>query len=453
MSILNPASSKMLVLASSTVGRPRPDMDLVLLSVGLALLIAAPVIQDKLQLGTVVCVGLFPFLLRDAARDLHVRLLITTLILWVVGQLVADEVNGLGLRLSAPIILAVTILATTTTLVHFARGDFRSIRFLTVGVTSGLVLSLLVFERAPIGDPVYWKYGFNVPVSVALLALTDLAWRRGNRIPSFLALTAICGIGIWSDSRGLAGIAALTAVFLLLFRGRRHRHPRTFFALGATALLLGALSILFVDSAQAGLLGARSAKQVRQFGSDPISILVNVRPELYQELGLFLQRPLTGFGSRPQLSTSSYMDSLRFVESVGVTDIENVSNYWMHLDIPGVSAHSMAADSWARTGVLAVPFWILVIVFALWAGTRALQFRSSPLLIMWTMLVLWDTFFSPLGGSGASLLATYLTLAVVTITQRQRNLEKALAIYGPANAKAAVDSPMLGVVSRNGWSG
>jgi hypothetical protein len=401
---------------SPTAGRPRLDMNLVLLSVGLALLTAVPVIPEKLRLGTLVCVCLLPFLLRDAARDSRVRLLTTTLILWAAGQLVSDQANGLGLSISMPIVLAVTILVTTTTLAYFANGDFRNIRYLTLGVASGLVLELVIFERVSLGDPASWKFGLNVPVSLVLLAFTDLAWRRGNRIPSFLGLGAICGLGFWSDHRGLTGVAALTAVFVLLPRRHHQRHPRILLTAGGIALLLGALSILFVDSAQAGLFGKRSVSQVREYGSNPVSILVNVRPELYQEFSLFLQRPLTGFGSQPQLSASVYQESLEFVQSVGVTDIEAVSDYWMRLTIPGVSAHSMAADSWARAGLAAIPFWILVVVLALWAGTTALHFRSSPLLIMWTMLVLWDTFFSPLTSSGASSLAAYLALAVVTIS-------------------------------------
>lgn len=409
-------------LPSQTVGRGHLDMNLVLLAFGLALVAAVPVIPNKLQLGTVVGMGLLPFFIGGAWRDLRVRFLVTALILWAVGQVVSDEVNGLGLRLSLPLTLVVTILATTITLLYFARGDSRIARFLTLGVTCGLILSLVVFERFSITDPGSWKFGLNAPLSIALLALTDLAWRRGNRIPSFLALASIGGLGVWSDSRGMTGIAALTAVFVLLPRGRRHRDPRTIFAGGCIALLLGGLSILFVDSAQAGLLGERSAQQVREFGLNPISILVNVRPELYQELSLFLQRPLTGFGSQPHLSTSAFQESLQFVQTVGVTNIEGVRDYWMTLDIPGISAHSMAADSWARAGVLAVPFWILVVVLALWAGATAMQSRSSPLVIMWTMLILWDTFFSPLPVPAAMMLAAYLALAVVTISNTRNPL-------------------------------
>jgi hypothetical protein len=316
--------------------------------------------------------------------------------------------------LSLPLALAGIALGTTPVLVKLACGDFRRMRFLVLGVAGGLVVSQLILKK-PLNDPATWKYALNVPVTVALLALTDLAWRRGHRVPTLLALAAACGLGLWADHRGLTGIAALTALFVMLPRRRRHRYPKISSVAAGVALVLGALSILFVDSAQSGLLGERSVAQVQQYGSDPASILVNVRPELFQELSLFLQRPLTGFGSEPHLNTSTYDQSLQFIRSVGVTRTD-LQDYWLHVDDPGVSAHSMAADSWARAGISAIPFWTLVIVVALWAGVTALRFRSSPLVVMWTMLVLWDALFSPLPGVLAVQLAGYLALAVVTIT-------------------------------------
>jgi len=421
LNIPDRASSRTVALPSQDGGRPKLDGNVALVSIGLALVTAFPVIPGKLQLGTVLCVVLFPFFVRTAARALTVRILIITLIMWAVGQVIADRVNGQGVTLTMPFILAGTILATTTTLTYLSCGNAHIVRFFTFGLASSFILWDVVLGRASISSVADWKYGLNAPVAIALLAFTDLAWRQGKRIPSFLALAAICGIGFWSDSRGLTGIAAMTAIFFLLSRSRpRGHHPRLFFAAASMGLMLGALSILFVDSANAGFLGERSVAQVRQFGSNPFSIMVNARPELYQELSLFLQRPLTGFGSHPHLSTAAYMESLRFVQSVGVIDTASLSHYWMHLSIPGVSAHSMAADSWARAGVLAVPFWILVVLLALWAGATAVMFRSSPLVVMWTMIVLWDTFFSPLEISGACFLGAYLTLAAVTITTRQR---------------------------------
>lgn len=396
-------------------GRDRTDFPVVLLSLAVTIAAAVPVVRGKIQLLPVVCLLVLPFVVRHVARDRRVLLLIVAAASWGAGQLAADKVNGLGLRLSLPLALACVVLGTAPVLVKLARGDFRRMRFLALGVAGGLMVNQLILEK-PLTDPASWKYGLNAPVTLTLLALTDLAWQRGHRVPTLLALAAVCGLGLWSDHRGLTGIAMLTTLYVMLPRRRhRHRYPRISSVAAGVALVLGALSILFVDSAQSGLLGERSVAQVQQYGSDPASILVNVRPELFQELSLFLQRPLTGFGSEPHLSTSTYDRSLQFIRSVGVTRTADLEDYWLHAENPGVSAHSMAVDSWARAGISAVPFWIFVIVVALWAGTTALQFRSSPLVVMWTMLVLWDTLFSPLPGSLAVQLAAYLALALVTI--------------------------------------
>jgi hypothetical protein len=352
----------------------------------------------------------------EALRDRRVGLLIVTAGLWAVGQLVADDVNGLGVRLSMQVITAVSMLAIVPTLVHLGRTDFRRSRWLALGVAGGLILEAVFVEGLSLGDPGTWKFGLNPPVSVAVLAATDLAWRRGRRLPSFLALAAVCGIGIATDARGIAGIAALTAL-VMVFPRRRHRYPKVFSALSGVVLLVGVLGAFFIESAQSGVLGDRSGNQVEKYGPRRVSIMVNVRPELFQELSLFSQRPLDGFGSRPRLDTLTYDRSLQFIREVGVIRTD-VHDNWLHADDPGVPAHSMAADSWARAGVSAVPFWILVIGLAVWAGTTAIRFRSSPLVLFWTMLTLWDTLFSPLPGLGHIELANYLVMAVVTIASR-----------------------------------
>jgi hypothetical protein len=47
---------------------------------------------------------------------------------------------------------------------------------------------------------------------------------------------------------------------------------------------------------------------------------------------------------------------------------------------------------------------------------------------MWTMLVLWDTFFSPLPVSTAIMLAAYLALAVVTTTTARGGFPEAKTV-------------------------
>jgi hypothetical protein len=398
-----------------------------LLFVGVATLVAAPVIENKLQLIDVICVAALPWLWRRVTRDRLLFLLAWTLCLWAGGQVFADWVNGLGFRLSQPLVAAITVLAITPAFVHLSGGQFRRMRYILAGMAVGLALQQYISLGNPIGSPASWKFGYNEPVSIFLLAATDVWWRRGYRIPSFLALAAICGVAYLTDHRHLFGMAVLTALLMALPRARqphhRHHHHRAgrwvVSVVPGVVIVLAVLSGIFVQTASAGIFGMRSASQVRQFGDNPVSILVNVRPEPFQEGYLFAQRPWTGWGHQPRVDGATYTGSKQFLSSLGVVR-KDLDAVWLRGEAPGVSAHSAAVDTLVRAGVWAAPFWILLVVLGLWSGTKALRLRSSPLVVLWTVLALWDSFFSPMTGLSHIQIAGFLALAVTTIGSRPR---------------------------------
>ncbi len=391
----------------------------VILAVGLALLTAISIVPDKLQALDVVCLMALPLIASQVKQYGAVRLLVLSLIAWLAGQLLSDQVNGLGVQTSIQLLTAAAILAIVPMLIFLARGDFRRMRCLIIGVAAGQVI-LEVTLYGPISWPESWKFGLNAPVSIALLALTDLSWRRGRRAPSFIALGLICVLGVATDHRHLAGIAVLTVILLLLFRGGRQRHPRTISVLAGVTLLLAALSGAFIQAAESGVLGERSGGQVEQYGSSPQTILVNVRPEPFQEYYLFTQRPLLGWGSHPSLDSEAYLGSKQFLRSLGVVR-EDLDDLWLNTDVPGVPAHSQMMDSLARAGLLAAPFWLLLLGLAMVSGARAIRLRSSPLLVLWTILVMWDAIFSPLTGHSHIEIAAYLALAISSLGQRSES--------------------------------
>jgi O-antigen ligase len=256
-----------------------------------------------------------------------------------------------------------------------------------------------------------------------------------------MALATICIVGVLTDHRHLAGIAVLTAILLLAQRGleqdwklqyrlrrsgqriwflpelrviSRKGHPKTISVLAGVTLLLAALSGAFIQAAEADFLGPRSGGQVKQFQGSPWSILVNIRPEPFQEFYLFWLRPLFGWGSHPRLDSAAYRGSKDFLQHLGVVR-DDLDNLWLKLELPGVSAHSQAMDSWARAGLAAVPFWLLVLGLALWIGTKAIRFRSSPMVVLWTILILWDAIFSPLTSLSHLELAAYLALGITSL--------------------------------------
>jgi hypothetical protein len=74
------------------------DGRLVAVAVLVGLLAATPVIPEKLQLLDVACLTALPFLARRVAHDRWLTVLTLTLAVLAIGQLVSDEVNGLGFR-------------------------------------------------------------------------------------------------------------------------------------------------------------------------------------------------------------------------------------------------------------------------------------------------------------------------------------------------------------------
>lgn len=383
-----------------------------LLPAGIAVLTAAPVIRGKLEALAFVCVLAAPFVARRFRRDRLIRLLAASLLLWCLGQLLSDERHSLGTRLSMQLVTAVTVLCTTAVLVLLGRRDFGRIRVLVAGVAAGLCLESILVEHGSLAATTTWKFGLNTPVAVGLLALTDLAWRRGQKIPSVVALGAICLLGVATDHRHLAGVSVLTAIVLLLRNGQRH--PKTVSVLAGMTLLVGALSGAFIQASESGVLGERSGGQIAQFGHTPQAIFVNVRPEPFQEFYLFTLHPVLGWGSQPRLDSSAYAGSKEFLQHLGVVR-EDLDNIWLKLEVPGVSAHSQAMDSLARAGVTAAPFWLLLVGLALVVGIRAIRFRSSPLVVLWTILVIWDAICSPLTALSHIELSAYLALAITSL--------------------------------------
>ncbi|SDF22929.1 hypothetical protein SAMN05660485_02946 [Blastococcus fimeti] len=383
-----------------------------LLVAGVAVLTAVPVVDGKLQLVDMVCVAALPLVAGTIARNRLLVLLTWVAGLWAVGQLYSDRANGLALTISQPVVAAVTVLAIVPAFVHVSGGDFARMRLLLAGTGLGLAIGVAMGQgNAALTDPATWKFGLNVPISIVLLALTDLWWRRGRRLPSLLALGGICVLAYVTDQRSLAGVAVVTA--LLVARGpSRHRVRGSSVLVGlVVAVLAGGL---FVQAAASGLLGERTTAQVAQFGSSPGALLVNIRPEPFQQAYLVAQRPWTGWGSTPRMDGETYAQSKQLLLDLGVVrrDIDDV---WRYSEVPGVAAHSALMDSLGRAGVWAVPFWVLVLCLAARAGAVAVGARSSPLVVLWTILLFWDALFSPMTGLFHVSLAAYLALAVTTL--------------------------------------
>lgn len=397
-----------------------------LLVVAFLLAAAVPVLPGRLLLLDVVCLAALPLLASTLLNDRRLSALTLTIGGWALGLLLADVAAGTGPRISQHLAAAVGILAVTAALIRLSQGDPVRLRLFIAALAVGVAVAGLTVGQAgptsaayPTGPPptptILWKYTLAEPLSIAALALCDIRWRAGSRLPAFLTLPVLAILDILCDLRSLA-VATLCALVLAgIAATRRIRlRPVTIVALGGIPCLL--LVAGFFTAAKAGWLGERSQQQFRGDSGDVRTIMANGRPEGMQALFLISEKPF-GWGSQPDIDSVTFARSLTFVQEQRVTVDVNLPKDWLAKTQPGLAAHSTALDTAVQAGLAALPFWVFLLVVGVRRAMAAIGSRAGPLVAFWTVAVVWNTLFEPFVWPGHLLLAGYLALLLLP-TQR-----------------------------------
>jgi hypothetical protein len=409
-----------------------------LLLAALAAGAALPAIPDKLTLLDVACLAALPLLSTTLLRDRRLGVLVLVGVAWMVGQVMSDLWNGSAPRLSQGLVAVVTVMVVTAALIRLSHDDPVRMRLLVAAVVAGVAVGGLLFSGVSAWSAAeIWKYAVGGPASVAVLAVCDVRWRAGSRRPTFLALAVLCAVDVLLDFRSLALFSLLTAV---IFSTEAYRGaPSSRFVAALRSIGLSTLVVAgFLMAAQIGWLGERTTSQVRQDSTNVYELAVNLRPEMLQSIYLISLRPVVGYGSQPRLDSVTFAGSLRFVTQHGVKMNINLKRSWERSVSPGVVQHSMLFGTAVMAGILAVPFWLFLWRAGVRAATDATRLRSSPLLVFWTLMVLWDSLFSPLTGLYHLLLAGYLALVLTESTTGIRR--SAVATSGAAMPVGTVDA-------------
>ncbi|HEX8626652.1 MAG TPA: hypothetical protein VF755_00580 [Catenuloplanes sp.] len=367
----------------------------------------------------VVCLAALPLLVATMVSHRRLGVLILVTATWAAGQVVADVANGSAPRASQGLLTAVTVMAITTALVRLSGSDPVRVRLLVAAVMIGLGLGPILSGDVGMAATSIWKYALGAPLSIAVLALCDIRWQAGARRPVYVALSTLAVVNVLLDFRSLA---VMTVFTLALYAGANRRGRKL---AGVPVLLTGLacfalLVVGFQAAARAGLLGERSAEQFGRDSATVFAVMGDARPELLQAVYLTAQRPLTGYGSQPQVDNRTFSDSLDFIAAHGATPDVNLRRDWAGNVNPGVAQHSMMADAVVMTGVLAVPFWGLVVALTIRRAVSAVRLRASPLTTFWSLLMAWDILFSPLTPLYHVQLAAFLALVLMPVPAPRR---------------------------------
>lgn len=353
---------------------------------------SAPAVKDGLISLTVLgFLMLIPVLVPrrgDAGRD-QLRLGVLLCAVWAVSQTISEFLAGghliAGLLASwEPVVIALSTIAFFAIMSDVR----RAIAALYVLFAADLVYYGLWLDYADLRSA--WKFGFGVPLTLIVVLLTCRLKRPGPSI----ALVVLAAVNFALGFRNLGGVCFLAGIVLSLMRVDRRRAGSNVKAIAAAvvglALVVGAYSWL----AGSGRLGLEERDKYLAQSASPAGLLFTGRPELLLSTSLLLHEPVIGIGSKRQITSD---DVARFHDLSNKVGLGISAKQEERLVGSGANLHSLLFGAWVAAGVGSLPywFWLYRTLYRSLRGGSPLWAPALPLVVVWSLLVAWDSIFSP----------------------------------------------------------
>jgi hypothetical protein len=348
-------------------GRPEAILPRSILSLGDLFCFLAPALQFvQIQtVGTLLATDLallaaLPIaLLRhpERLRQKPVPTILTLGIFWLFSQVVTDLYRG-----SAPEdylrgwIRIVLILMSFLVIWTAACASLRRFVLFNVGVAVGGILTLSLH---PSEDMLYspWKFGLAGPITMLVITLIA-CWAGRSRLAVLLPLALLTVVHSYANTRSMALICLLTAVFSLFhmsMAGNRRRVAGGRLALlaGVGAVCIYGFMALYSHYAEQGAFGPYAQQKLEAQSGDG-GMLLGGRSEILASGQAIVDSPLLGHGSwaRDPAYAAILENSRR---ALGY----KVFQYGKPDDL--IPTHSHIFGSWVEAGLAGGIFWIFIL--------------------------------------------------------------------------------------------
>lgn len=265
-----------------------------------------------------------------------------------------------------------------------------------------------------------WKFGFAVPATVILLALTQTI---GRRLVEAVIVLALAVASAFTDARSSFAILMLTAL-LVLWQMLPRRTSRRGSVLRAV-VGLGALGFIVYTFGQALILEGVLGEETRQRSLEQIDasgvLLLGGRPELAATLAL-LQRQPWGYGAGALPTLGDVTTAKTGMAAIGYEpDNGYVENYMFG---GRFELHSLFGDFWAAFGIPGIVL-IAVVAVLLVRGlsVRVAHNMAGAVLIYAVVRSLWNVPFGPIYSS-IPLLILAVGLALLPSDSHRRVVDR-----------------------------
>jgi len=395
-------------------------------------------IIGRLFLVELALLALLPLLLRLRGRLLTARLPMTFImlaLLWLAFQVLTDIVRATAFADYARGWAKIGFTLTNFMALYLLlAGQPRRLKLFTIDLVGGLMLTAAVGPAEALrGDP--WKFGYGLPVILAVAVLADSAAMRRTWLAPAALVIAIGGVSFVMGSRSLAGITIFAGVyvFYLQFVARRGASSAPSPTRTALALVIGVAGIwgimqFYGYGVSQGYFGreaqAKLQRQTGQFG-----VLLGGRSEIYVSLQAIGDSPFLGHGSWPK--NPKYRNILLELRRFGY-DISTVGQYG---DL--IPTHSHLTGAWVEAGVFGavIWFWVLYLDARLLATAASQRLRMPATTLFLGLLLFWDVLFSPFGAERRILVPYMIVMLMAALQSSGRGAEAPTAArVGPRQA-------------------
>lgn len=249
-----------------------------------------------------------------------------------------------------------------------------------------------------------WRLGLGASVTIAICLIP--LWVPRFYWPIGPALIVISAVHLASGARSVAvlvAIAGICATFAA-FAKRPGSPP------GLRPLRLAAFALLGVASVVGAYQAAKWATEQNMFPnevqekmeaqfSNPYGILAAGRPDTVAALYGITKAPLLGFGS-----TNVDPDVYGFYRNLADSTYLYRDDYdalaergWSREWTLATPSHSHVFGAWVDAGAVAALSWAVYLGLAVYLIQRTMAWHHpvQPLIVLVSLLVVWDTLFSP----------------------------------------------------------
>lgn len=344
------------------------------------------------------------------------------LVIWALGSLLSDlaasndQLDALKGMLRI-LFLAVDIWA----LYCLCDLDVRAVRFMWFGLALSLVLSFFLQPSLYAhGEP--WKFGFALPVS--LFVLLWIVRRERSKWFSAGVLIALASVHFVFGFRSLSMVTLVAAILIVVRirtnsgrRNKKHlvRIRPVFLAIVGVVALIG-LSTVYDGLAEGGSFGYAAQQKAYYQADGEFGSVLSSRSEFLLSLQSIAANPILGGGSGSVANSHDTAVAATILNNYGYTNVAR------SLSEETPAYHSVLLGLWAQNGVLAVPFWFLVLGLLISAAYSVVyrETRLPELVAFLASLGIWDIFFSPFGADRRMWIAATVVTIVISSTRPKR---------------------------------